>query len=151
MTSRLSTYKKESKKDGKLDLKHLKLPQYLSHVKAGNSLCANKYVLLFQNGPTTIEIRAPPKFEAKQIPWHEGLLRDIIWSEDLGTFILLSQNSVFTFNASSITAPKLHATSIHTEFQLKAKSYEKIKPYNSNSRFWRCASTDKTLYICYSG
>jgi len=130
-------------------LNQLTIPTYVSHLKPGTTLSANDDIFIVQDGSTTIEIRAPPKFEPKKAPWHDGLIRDIVWCSEFRVFILLTQKGLFTFNPQSlVTFP---TTTINTDTQLNISSYSKIKPYDENHSFWRCACVGKTIYISYSG
>ncbi|CAF1079749.1 unnamed protein product [Rotaria sordida] len=149
MSKKKSSDKQSNDNDDELKLNELKLPIYVSHLKSGNTLCANDNLLILQNGSTTLEIRTLPKFEPKHIPWHEGLLRDIVWCSELGLFIFLTQNALFTFNPQSIASPS--TTTINTEYRFKIISYSTIKPYDNNSVFWRCTCVGTTVYITYSG
>jgi hypothetical protein len=149
MSEKNFSYDKSNEDDNELHLNSLKVPIYVSHIKPGNTLCANNDSFLVQDGSTTIEIRVPPNFEPKIIPWRNGLIRDIVWCPELNVYILLTQKSLFTFNPLSIIAPP--TTTINTDTQLKVTVYSKIKPYNQESSFWRCACIGTTLYICYSG
>ncbi|CAF2920910.1 unnamed protein product [Rotaria sp. Silwood2] len=149
MSKNKSSDKQLNDNDDGLKLNQLKLPMYVSHLKNGNTLCTNDNLLILQNGSTTLEIRTPPKFEPTHIPWHEGLLRDIVWSSELGLFIFLTQKALFTFNPKLIACSP--TTTVNIELQFKLTSYSTIQPYDNNSSFWRCACVGKTLYITYSG
>ena len=133
-----------------LHLDGLTVPIYIAHIKPGNTLCANEDVFIAQNGPTSIEIRAAPKFEPKKIPWRDGLIRDIVWCPQLAVFVLLTQKTLYTFDPASITAPVARhmATS---DLHLKISAYNKIKPFDDRYSFWRCTSVGTRIFIAYSG
>jgi hypothetical protein len=132
-----------------LALNKLTVPLHISHLKPGNTLCANDNVLILQDGPTTIEIRTPPKFEVKKIPWRYGLIRDIVWCPEFGVFILLTQKALFTLNTKSFVSPP--SALYNTDIQLTVNSYAKIKPFDEKSSFWRCTCAGTTVYISNSG
>src|SRR4051794_17056940 len=90
--------KEEEQDDNKFHINRLTIPISISHLKTGNTLSTNDDILVIQDGSTTIEIRTPPKFEPKRMPWRNGLIRDIIWCSELNVFALLTQHSLFTFN-----------------------------------------------------
>jgi hypothetical protein len=140
---------KETDDDDELNLNYLTVPSCIAHVKAGSTLCTNDEILILQDGATTIEVRLPPKFEAKRVPWRDGLLRDIAWCSELGVFVFLTQKTLFTFNPKSLVA--LPTTTINTDIQLTMTSYNKIKPFDDKNSFWRCAVVGKTVFISYSG
>lgn len=140
---------KDEKDDDGLNLNHLTVPIYVAHVKPGSTVSANDDSFLIQDGSTTIEIRTPPTFEPKRVPWRDGLIRDIAWCSQLNVFILLTQKSLFTFNPHTLLAPS--TTTINTDIQLKITSYSKIKPYSDAHSFWRCTCIGTTIYISYSG
>jgi hypothetical protein len=117
-----------------LNLNNLTIPIYTAHLKPGNTLCANDDTFIVQDGSTTIEIRNPPKFALRKIPWRHGLIRDMIWSSELHVFIFLTQKSLFTFDPTTAVS-----------------SHNKIKPLDDKHSFWRCTCIDTTLYISYSG
>ena len=98
-------HKEAIENDESFTLNDLKIPLHVSHVKPGNTLCTNDEFLILQNGSTTIEIRSPPQFRPKQVPWRDGMLRDISWCPELGIFILLTQKAVFAFNSKPLVAP----------------------------------------------
>lgn len=133
-----------------LHLDRLTVPISISHIKPGNTLCANEYVFVTQNGPTLIELRAPPKFEPRKIPWRDGLLRDIVWCPQLAVFILLTQKTLYTFDPASITAP-VHSSMATRDLQLKITAYNKIKPFDDRFSFWRCTAVGTRIFIVYSG
>lgn len=151
MSKSATSHHDESKDDDDdgFNLNHLTIPSYISHIKPGTTICANDNSFLVQDGSTTIEIRTPPKFEPKKVPWRDGLIRDIVWCSELNVFILLTQKNLFTFNPHSILA--LPTTTINTDIQLKITSYKKIKPENDTQSFWRCTCVGTTVYIIYSG
>jgi len=130
-----------------LNINSLTLPISVTHLKPGNTLSTNNDSFLLQDGSTTIEIRALPKFEVKKISWRNGLVRDIIWCSELEVYILLTQKSLFTFDPQTSIAP----TTINTDIQLKIIPYSKIKPYGNEQSFWRCTCVGTILYISYSG
>ena len=133
-----------------IKLNELTVPIYVSHVKPGTSLATNGEFLVIQDGSTTIEIRTPPKFEPKKMPWREGLIRDAVWCSELGVFFLLTQRGLYAFDPRTLVASAT-TTTIDTHLQLKVITYTKIKPMDDSHSFWRCACAGKTLYICYSG
>jgi hypothetical protein len=137
------------KDDDELHLNYLTVPNFVAHVKAGNTLCTDDEILILQNGSTTVEIRIPPKFEPKKFPWKEGLIRDIAWCPKLGVFIFLTHNSLYTFNPKSIAAAP--TTTTNTDVQLIVTSYSKIKPFSDKNSFWRCTCVDTRVFISYSG
>jgi len=132
-----------------LNINSLTLPISVTHLKPGNTLSTNNDSFLLQDGSTTIEIRAPPKFEVKKISWRNGLVRDIVWCSELNVYILLTHKSLFTFDPQTSIAPP--TTTINTDIQLKIVEYNKIKPYDNEHSFWRCTCVGTTLYISYSG
>jgi hypothetical protein len=135
--------------DDELNLNNLTIPIYLAHLKPGNTLCANNDMFIIQDGSTTIEIRIPPKFTPRKIPWRGGLIRDIIWSAELQVFIFLTQKGLFTFNPQSLNPPPTATNK--PDPQLRVTSYQKIKPLDSKQSFWRCACVDTTIFVSYSG
>ncbi|CAF3535510.1 unnamed protein product [Rotaria socialis] len=137
-----------SEKDDRFKLMELGIPYNVTHMKSGNTLCSDDSLVILQNGATTLEIRTPPKFEAKQIPWHDGLIRDIVWSSELKVFVLLTKKSLFTFDSKTTDCA---AGTAHDDSQLKIKAYSNVKPYNDKALFWRCACFDTKLFISYSG
>lgn len=131
-----------------LDLNHLTLPMHISHIKSGSTLCSNgKKLLVFQDGSTTIELSAPPKFEMKKIPWRHGLVRDITWCSALGQFLLLTQKSLFALGIPSSAAGGMN----ESDLELTALCYSRILPYANDKSFWRCVCDGTTVYISYSG
>lgn len=143
--------KKETKDadDDDMKLNELTVPIYVSHVKPGSTLATNGELIVIQDGSTTIEVRTPPKFQPKRIPWRDGLIRDIAWCSELRVFFLLTQKGLFAFDSQALVAQP--TTTINTEIQPKVISYTKIKPMDDAHSFWRCACVGKTLYICYAG
>ncbi|CAF2145885.1 unnamed protein product [Rotaria magnacalcarata] len=140
--------KKISKNDDGLNLIALGVPSNVTHMKSGNTLCSNDSLVILQNGATTLEIRTAPKFEAKQIPWHDGLIRDIVWNSELNVFVLLTKKSLFTFDSKTIDSATVTA---NNDSRLKIKAYSNIKPYNDKALFWRCTCVGTKLFISYSG
>ena len=149
MTENPSSNKSTKSNDHEFNLTRLTIPVYMCHFKVGHALCSNDTLLIAQNGPTTIEVRMPPKFEPKQVPWHEGLLRDSIWCSQLNVFVFLTQKSLFSFD------PKLlftrSAMTDEERLQSSINAYSTIKPYDDKNSFWRCTCAGTTLYITYSG
>lgn len=136
-------------KDETFNVNDLTVPTYITHIKPGNTLCANHDTFVVQNGPTTLEVRTPPNFEAKKIPWSNGLLRDIVWCPELNVFALLTQNGLFTFDPRCLTTPAGSVAS--NDIQLKISAYNKIKPFDDRHSFWRCTFVGTTVFIVYSG
>ena len=132
-----------------LHLNEFTVPINVSHVKPGTTLCSNGQILLIQDGSTTIEFRLPPKFLPKKIPWRSGLIRDIIWCEDLGVFLLLTKDSLHSISPQALFTSETGVNKPQTEFSVS--TYNKIKPFNGDTSFWRCTCAGTTLYIIYSG
>ena len=131
-----------------LDLNHLTLPIHISHIKSGSTLCTNENKLIvIQDGSTTIEFMAPPKFEMKRIPWRHGLVRDIAWCPALCQFMLLTQKSLFALAIPSSSASGMNGA----DLELTAVSYSRVVPYANDKSFWRCACDGTTVYVSYSG
>lgn len=138
---------KKTKNDNELRLNELGIPMHVAHVKPGNTLYANDNIVILQNGATTLEVCTAPKFELKQIPWNEGLIRDIIWCSELNLFLLLTKQSLFAFNPKSINL----STIGNGDIQLKTICYANVKPYDDKNLFWRIACDGTKLFICYAG
>ena len=149
MTENISSNKSGKADVHEFNLTNLTIPIYMSHFKVGNTLCSNETFLIAQNGPTTIEVRMPPKFEPKQVPWHEGLLRDLVWCSQLNVFILLTQKSLFSFDPKLLFTRSVMAD--EERLQSSINAYRTIKPYDDKSSFWRCTCAGTMLYINYSG
>jgi hypothetical protein len=115
----------------------------------GNTLCSNDQALVFQDGCTAIEFCSLPKFERKQVKWRYGLVRDIVWSDELAVFVLLTKDTLYTMDPEGLfdSARGYHKPIV----ELEVNVYSTIKPSHENSSFWRCAFADNTLYIIYAG
>jgi hypothetical protein len=144
-----SDHELKNDENDELNLNNLTVPIYIAHLKPGNTLCANDDTFIVQNGSTTIEIRNPPKFAPRKIPWRDGLIRDIIWCSELHVFVFLTQKNLFTFNPQSLN-PLPSATN-KPDPQLRVTSYQKIKPLDNKHSFWRCTCVDTTIFVSYSG
>ena len=141
--------KKTEENTDQIHIEDLKLPIHVSHVKPGNTLCSNDQVILIQDGSTTIEFRLPPKFLPKKIPWRFGYIRDIVWAPNLGLFILLTRDALYSVSPQSLLTAESAASKPLADFTIN--TYKKIKPYDSTHLFWRCTCAGTTLYIAYSG
>ena len=130
-------------------LTRLTTPSYLAHLKSGNTLSTNGTLLVLQDGSGTIQVRTPPDFQPKKIPWRNGVLRDIVWSSGLNTFLLLTKNALYSLRYHPPEPFQLPAPNLESEFTISA--YSKIKPYDEECAFWRCACVQSTLYITYAG
>jgi hypothetical protein len=147
-----SFHQEPEQKVDEFSVNRLIVPDYISHVKTGNTLCSNdNNMLILQDGPITLDIRFAPKFDSKKFPWHNGLVRDIIWCPDLNEFFLLTKNALFSFNPSSLIASTFATTTKSPAADLVINSYKKVKPHDDIDSFWRCACVGTTIYITYSG
>jgi hypothetical protein len=150
MSSAQPIHQESEEKTDDFSLNRLMRPVYMSHIKAGSTLCSNGSVLLDQDGSTTIELRIPPKLQPKKIPWRYGLVRDITWCPELETFILLTRDALYSFSPKSLLLTE-NATTNKPIPDLKINTFKKVKPYDENNSFWRCTCAGATLYITYSG
>lgn len=126
------------------DLNQLTVPDHVSHIKTGHTIATNGRILLVQDGPTTLEFAVPPKFDMKKIPWKFGLLRDLVWSEELSMFILLTKSNLYGLQIGGIA-------DANSEPRLSSLCYSKIIPSSNDKSFWRCMCVGSTVYISYSG
>ncbi|CAF1053332.1 unnamed protein product [Rotaria sp. Silwood1] len=144
-----SIHQNSPEKTDEFRLNQITQPIYVSHVKTGSTLCSNDHILLLQDGSTTIEFRGYPKFQPVRIPWHNGLIRDMVWCSDLNVFILLTKDALFSVSPTSLFT--VETAKDKPLVDLKINIYQKVKPFNNNVSFWRCTSAGTTLYISYSG
>jgi hypothetical protein len=148
--SKIVSHHRNTEEEAKpFDLYRLTMPHSGSHIQAGSGLCSNGHVLLFQDGSTVIEFRTLPEFKIKRLPWRYGLVRDIVWSSHFNKFILLTRDAAFNISPESMLISQKARNKPIADFTVN--KYNEIKPFNNTHVFWRCTSTDNSLYIIYSG
>lgn len=136
------------KTDSSFLFNNLTIPTEISHIKAGHTLCVNEKLLVVQDGPTTLEIRLIGEFKAKRVPWNFGLIRDLIWSRELGLFFALTKTCLLSLNLEEFGRAKT-LTSGSPQFDINL--YTSVRPADEINSFWRLTSIDKFLYVSYTG
>ena len=131
-----------------LNLTKLSVPFNVLHVKTGHTLCANRKLLVIQDGPTTLEIFKLPELTMTRIPWNFGMMRDLIWSDDLNMFLVLMRNSLRNINLGVFDGPTVSSSDKNST---AGKEYTNVKPFGDEGAFWRCTCAQKTIFITYTG
>lgn len=95
-----------------------------------------------------MDLRTPPEFKSTKMPWKFGLIRDIIWSDSLQRFVLLTKNMIYTFDPNAFSQQVFSKAPTN---DVTIETYAQIQPVHSSYAFWRCATFDDTLLIIYAG
>ncbi|CAF1220732.1 unnamed protein product, partial [Didymodactylos carnosus] len=95
----------------------------------GTLACNDQLLLLDQ--PSKLYLYDKELKPVGNIDWPNGLIFDYCWCQHLELFIIISHTNVFTVDVSTC----------------EIKLIESIKP---NGSFYRCTSSDNTLYISHS-